>query len=95
MMTVKSISYQVRERNKCKAREKRMRLTEEKAAEVSDDGDDDDDDGDDDDDDDDGDDDDEDNDDDYLNGEMAMRILMMTMMKVIMLKTRKLRNQNC
>ena len=45
-----------------------MRLTEEKAAEVSDDG----------------------NDDDYLNDEMAMRILMMTMMKVIMLKTRKL-----
>ena len=68
MMTVKSISYQVRERNKCKAREKRMRLTEEKAAEVSDDG----------------------NDDDYLNDEMAMRILMMTMLKVIMLKTRKL-----
>ena len=48
MMTVKSISYQVRERNKCKARERRMRLTEEKAAEVSDDGDDDDDDDDDD-----------------------------------------------
>ena len=68
MMTVKSISYQVRERNKCKAREKRMRLTEEKAAEVSDD----------------------DDDGDYLNDEMAMRILMMTMMKVIMLKTRKL-----
>ena len=68
MMAVKSISYQVRERNKCKARERRMRLTEEKAAEVSDDG----------------------NDDDYLNDEMAMRILMMTMMKVIMLKTRKL-----
>ena len=57
MMTVKSISYQVRERNKCKARERRMRLTEEKAAEVSDDGDEDDD----------GDDGD---DDDYLNDEM-------------------------
>ena len=55
MMTLKCISYQVMERDRCKARERRMRLTEEKAAEVSDDGDD-------------GDDgDDDDDDDDYLN----------------------------